>query len=335
MVTYNRPGNQSRLATEHTVLKQEQITQLGVQALQSRAWVPQIFTMFPGDRFKGALNDTLTWTTGRFTVARDYEWRTRLSPVQLDRIGTTHATVKLDQHLTQATAVTNEQVTMDLTSFAGEILEPQLRAINDRITFHVMKGLRDAPLARTDINASTGDDPYAVALQAHLALQREGVPGDGRFWIVGANAEEWLLSSDVLLDPNRGGNSLARDNSLGRIRGFEVVSGSALIGENEMFFGHKSGLLVANIAPEAPMDVPNSGRYSGNGFSLMGTLMYSDRYQSTTSTLSTYLGVNSVNDQMELEPDGSERAGLPVFDENGDPKLTGKNVRIASGEFSI
>ena len=335
MVTYNRPAQQSRLATEHTVIKAEKFTQLGVEALKTHSWIPQIFTLFPGDRFKGALNDTLTWKTGRFTVARDYEWRTRLSPVQLDRIGTTYATVKLDQHITQAVPVTNEHMTMDLTSFAQEITEPQLRAMNDRINYHVMKALREAPLATTNINATSQDDPFAVALQAHIKLQREGVPNDNRFWVVGANVEEWLLSSDKLTDPQRGGNALVRNNSIGQIRGFNVISGSAFIGDNEMYFGHKSGLLVANIAPEAPMDVPNSGRYSANGFSLMGTLMYTDRYQSTTSTLSTFLGVNSVNDQMQLEPNGSERAGLPVFDDNGDPVLTGKNVRIVSGEFSV
>lgn len=335
MVTYNRPNAQSRLATEHSIVKYEKVTQLGVEALKSHAWIPQIFTMFPGDRFKGALNDTLTTTLGRYTIARDYEWRTRLSPVQLDRIGTSTASVTLNKHLTQAVPVTNEQATMDITSFAGEILEPQLRAINDRITYHVMKGLREAPLARTDINATTGDNPYQVALQAHLALQRAGVPAAGRFWVVGAQAEEWLLSSDVLMDPQRGGNSLATNNSLGMIRGFNVISGSALVGDDEMYFGHKSGLLVANIAPEAPFDVPNSGRYSSNGFSLMGTLMYTDRYQSTTSTLSTYLGVNSVNDELKLEPNGSERAGLPVFNEDGDVELTGKNVRIASGRFTV
>ena len=41
------------------------------------------------------------------------------------------------------------------------------------------------------------------------------------------------------------------------------------------------------------------------------------------------MGVNSVNDELQLDEDG-----LPVFDENGDPVLTGKNVRIASGRFT-
>lgn len=69
MVTYNRPQPQQRLDTEHTIIKSEQFTELGVQALKSLAWLPQFFTMFPGERFKGALNETLTFNTGRFTVA--------------------------------------------------------------------------------------------------------------------------------------------------------------------------------------------------------------------------------------------------------------------------
>ena len=330
MVTYGRPTPQQRLDTEHTIMKMEKVTELGVTALKSRATLPQFFQMYPGDRFKGALNDTLTFPTQRFTVAGEYEWRTRLSPVQLQRIGTTYATVKLDTHLIQAVPITNEQATMDIQSFGQEVVAPQVRAMIVEQNFQIMKALRAAPLKVTNIDATSTDDPYSVAVSAHLALERAGVPDDGRFWIVGANAEEWLLRSDFLSDPRRaGGDAMVRDNVIGRIRGFNVVAGSSLVGPNEMYFGHKSGLLVANVAPEAPFNVPNSSRTSANGFSLMGTLTYSDAYQSSISTLSTYMGVNSVNDEYELDENG-----LPKFDENGDPVLTGKNVRICSGTFT-
>src|SRR5690606_5254401 len=208
-------------------------------------------------------------------------------------------------------------------SFGQEIVAPQVRAMIVEQNSQIMSALRAAPLARTDIDATSSDDPYSVAVAAHMALSRAGVPDQGRFWIVGDNVEEWLLRSEKLLDPARGGNALAQDNVIGRIRGFNVITGSSLVGENEMYFGHKSGLLVANVAPEAPFNVPNSSRVSADGFSLMGTLTYSDAYQSSVSTRSTFMGVNSVNDELQLDEDG-----LPVFDENGDPVLTGKNVRI-------
>ena len=329
MVTYGRPTPQTRLDAEHTIIKAEQFTELGVAGLKSRAWLPPVFQMFPGERFKGALNDTLTFPTQRFTVAGEYEWRTRLQPVQLQRIGTTYATVKLDKHLVQAVPITNEQATMDIKSFGQEIVAPQVRAMIVEQNSQIMSALRAAPLARTDIDATSSDDPYSVAVAAHMALSRAGVPDQGRFWIVGDNVEEWLLRSEKLLDPARGGNALAQDNVIGRIRGFNVITGSSLVGADEMYFGHKSGLLVANVAPEAPFNVPNSSRVSADGFSLMGTLTYSDAYQSSVSTLSTFMGVSSVNDELQLDEDG-----LPVFDENGDPVLTGKNVRICSGRFT-
>ena len=329
MVTYGRPTPQTRLDAEHTIIKAEQFTELGVAGLKSRAWLPPVFQMFPGERFKGALNDTLTFPTQRFTIAGEYEWRTRLQPVQLQRIGTTYATVKLDKHLVQAVPITNEQATMDIKSFGQEIVAPQVRAMIVEQNAQIMSALRAAPLARTDINATSTDDPFDVAATAAIALNRAGVPDGGRFWIVGDNAEEWLLRNKELMDPARGGNSLAQENVIGRIRGFTIVRGSSLVGADEMYFGHKSGLLVANVAPEAPFNVPNSSRVSADGFSLMGTLTYSDAYQSSVSTLSTFMGVNSVNDELQLDEDG-----LPVFDENGDPVLTGKNVRICKGTFS-
>lgn len=329
-VSYSRPQPQQRLDTEHTIIKSEQFTQLGVEALKSSAWLPQIFQLFPGDRFKGALNDTLTFPTQRFTIAGEYEWRTRLNPVQLQRIGTTFGTVKLDKHLVQAVPITNEQATMDLTNFGVEVVAPQVRALKVEIDYQIMKALRAAPLKVTNINAKSSDNPYDVAVAAHLALSRAGVPDSGRFWIVGADAEEWLLRSSYLADPARsGGDALVQNNSIGTIRGFQVVTGSSLVAPGEMYFGHRSGLLVANVAPEAPFSIPNSSRSSVDGFSLLGTLTYSDSYQSSVSTLSTYMGVNSVNDELKLNSDG-----LPTFDENGDPVLTGKNVRIAAGKFT-
>ena len=60
------------------------------------------------------------------------------------------------------------------------------------------------------------------------------------------------------------------------------------------------------------------------------TLTYSDSYQSSVSTFSTFFGANSVNDELQLDENG-----LPVFNEDGDPVMTGKNVRIASGQFTV
>src|SRR5699024_881316 len=144
MVTYNRPQPHQRLATAHTTVKTARCTGLGVQALKSLAWRPQFFTMVPGERFKGALNDTLTCNAGRFTVAGEYEWRTRLNPVQRQKIGQTTATVKLDKHLIQAVPITNEQATMDIRQFGREIVVPQDEAMRVEINHQAMKALRRA-----------------------------------------------------------------------------------------------------------------------------------------------------------------------------------------------
>src|SRR5699024_2552761 len=228
------------------------------------------------------------------------------------------------KHLLQAVPITNEQATMDIRQFGREIVVPQVEAMRVEINHQVMKALRAAHFKVTNLDDTTGDNPFDVAVSAHLELQRAGVPEDGRLWIVGANAEEWRLRWDAPTDPARGGtDALVRDKPLGRIRRFHCITGSSLIGPNEMYFGHKSGLLVANVAPEAPFNVPNSSRTSVDGFSLMGTLTYSDSYQSSVSTFSTFFGATSVNDELQLDENG-----LPVFNEDGDPVMTGKNVRI-------
>lgn len=332
MVTMNRPGNQERLPNEHTFLKQEKIAALGVAILQSNAWLPQFFTMFPGNRFRGAMNDTLTYPTRRVTRAQEYEWRTRFAPVQVQRIGTTFGKITLDKHIVQATSLTNEQATLDLASYRDEIMVPSLEAILNEINAKIMAGLRAVPFKHDDYEATPADKPSDFFLKPSMDFNREGVPWSNRFALVGTAVEEWLLRSDELQQDYLDGAGNIRQNVIGQLRGFTFLRGSSLVEETEMFLGHKSGLLVANVAPELPLDLPAGakGRAAANGFSLLATRQYEGAWQASTAYLSTFLGVNGVNDELQLDANG-----IPELDEQGDPISTGLNVRLAKGTLTI
>jgi hypothetical protein len=330
VITSTRPGNQVRQTNEHNIIKQEQIVALAVPLLASNAWLPQIFTTFNGSTFKGAMNDTVTMKLGRYTTARDYEWRTRLNPTVADKIGTTFVSITLNQHTYSQVAVTNEQLTLDITNYGQEILAPQIKAIIDRINLKIITALAAAPLKITNLNAAAADKPSAFALKARRVLNDAGVPQPGRFILCGTNVEDWMLSSDELTDPQfSGGDAAIKEATLGRLRGFNIISGSSLIGDNDIYVGHRSGLLVANVAPEVPIGSTDAFRASGGGFSLLGTRDYVPTYQQSLSTVSTFTGVSSVNDEITLDSHG-----MPTFDSNGDPVLTNLNVRIAKGVFT-
>lgn len=320
---------------EHTFIKSDKYVSLGLAALYQMSVLPNFFKRVGGDIFKGAKNDTVNWVTGRVTTARDYEWRTRTEPIVLDKIGQTQVDIKLDTHLYQGVPLTNEQMTLDVKTFAREIVEPQVSALVARAEGKVVSGLRSADF-KTPMGAFTEeDDPYKWALRVRQLLNSQGAPRSGRAFLVGAAVENWLLGSDRIAPPNvtPEQSRAIREAQLGRLAGFDIIPVPALE-DDEVFAVTSDALIVANVAPERPRGAPQSARQAADGWSLLHTFGYQEMYQQDTSILSTFMGVNSVNDELQVERDADTKLPKLVLDDNGDPIPTGKNVRGTYGRLT-
>jgi len=320
---------------EHTFIKSEKYVSLGLAALDQFALLPNIFKRISGDSFRYAKDDTVTWTTGRVTTARDYEWRTRTAPIVLDKIGQTKVSISLDTHIYQGVAVTNEQRTLDVRSYATEIVQPQVEALVNRAEGKVVVGLRSADFKSPLPTVYEDSDPFTWALAVRKLLNANGAPKTGRYLLVGAAVENWLLSSQrIVPDGSTPENNRAvREASLGRIADMTIVPVPALE-DYEIFAVTSDALAIANVAPVVPEGVVDGAVRRYRNWSLLHTYNYDPSYQQNTSVLSTFMGVSSVNDELQVQRNATTKLPELVLDENGDPVPTGKNVRGAKGTLT-
>jgi len=294
----------------NTYIKPARYAALAVAALNRRVVLPNVVTKFDGAAFIGAEDDTVTFKLPGVTQARDYEWRTRTNPIVLDKIGRTSIGIKLDTHT------------------YSEVLDPQLNAVVERLEGKVMAGLRAAPFKVTTLAAAAADDPFDKALEWEAILDASFAPTDGRILLLGSNAWRWMAKSESLLkyDPQQA-NSAYRRSLLGQIANFTVVK-SQRLQPNEIFAVHPSALVLANVAPANPDGATYSYRTQASGYGVRVLKDYDSNFLRDRSVVSTYTGISSVNDEYLTDVNGL------VLDVNGNPQITGKNVRGAKGTFT-
>jgi hypothetical protein len=332
----------------NTYLKPEKYVALALAKLEFESVLPNVVTRYNGDIHKGARNDTvIIWKTDGITKARDYEWRTRNMPIVMDEIYRTSAAIQLGTHTYNGIPLTDEELTMDLSSFATEILDPQMNAVRDRLESKVVTALNNSNFKVTNLDAAESDDPYRFSLQARAVLNAQGTPARGRYLLVGSNVEPWLLDSDKLEKRDLPASASAfREASLYRMGGFDILS-SMLIDPNAIFALHQSWAVLGNLAPEIPQGVTYGARQAFQGYSLRVIRDYDANYLQDRSVVSTYSGISEIKDEFlrytaadetgntaawAARPDGYGVGDIVILD--GQPQYTGMNVRGARGTFT-
>jgi hypothetical protein len=319
--------------------KPQKVVAFFLGMLERELIAPFVVTRVGQDFFKGAQNDTVTLrVSGLRAVARDYEFRTRTAPIVLDDIaGEDSIDVKLDTHVYSATALTDEQMTLDEINFATEVLGPQVEAVTGRLEAKVVAGLRGAQIKHT-VTFGDGADPHLVALEARRLMSSEKVaPYAGRTFLVGSDIAANFLASDRLSrydSTGQEGSPALRESIIGRLAGAPVVVHEGL-DPDEGYYLHKSGLVLGNVAPVVPQGA-TAGRtgISKNGFAVRWIQDYDPNYLRDRSVVSSFAGVNDVQDERDLT-DGTIRPDDYDPDGAGAGAATGpRNVRIVKLDFT-
>lgn len=331
----------------NTYIKPEKYVSLALAMLERDTVLPGLVTRYDGAGFIGAQDDTVTVRTEGITKARDYEFRTRVNPIVMDEIYRNAWSIALDTHTYSAVGVTDEEMTLDITSFGEEVLSPQLVAIRERLESKVVTALGAAPFKTVDLDAAEADSPYKYALNARAVLNAQGTPRAGRTLLVGTTVEPWLLSAPelVTMDPSQAQTAF-REAIFGRLAGFNIMS-SELIADDAIYALHPSWAVLANLAPDVPQGVAYGARRAYQGYSLRVIRDYDANYLRDRSVISTFTGINSINDEYDrytaadqagptarwtARPSGYGVGDIVITD--GKPQFTTKNVRGAKGTFT-
>lgn len=298
------------------------IADIALERLRREIMLPRFVTRLGLADFRGKLNDTVTMRVPAIVEAREYEWRTRNQPIVLDELTEHTVSVQLDKHIYSAIALTDEELTLDIRSFAAQVLEPQVIAVAEKIEAMIATEMENAtyaadPVVYTEDANSEGTPFYMALVEARRVLNAAHVPQGNRVVLIGSDVEASALKEEDLRRANTSGSTQTlRQGELGQLAGFTIITSQSISPDFAIAF-HRSAFVFANVAPVVPEGVVTGRTVSEGGIAIRAIRDYDASYLRDRSVLSSFAGTGSVND---------------ARDEHGD--VVDENVRAVKIDFT-
>lgn len=281
----------------------------------------------PGE-FSGALDDTVTMKVPARRVARKRTLRAGTAIVN-DVSTEFGVPVKLDTDVYNGAPITDEELSLDITDFAAQILSPQVRAVVEGVDDEIISEIENANYTgmlidptNTDLVVSGQTDWYFAALRARNMLNVKHVPQEGRTLLIGTNVEEKIMRSDrfVRFDSRGDGAITALEGAtIGRIAGFNVVMSSE-IDPDDAYAYHRTAFVLATRAPLVPRGASFAqvrGAAVGlgasefyNGLSVRWLMDYDYTNTTDRSLVNTWVGTAQVLDPTAPQNPASAKSNM-------------------------
>ncbi|WNO26027.1 major capsid protein [Arthrobacter phage Wildwest] len=209
--------------------------------------------------------------------------------IVLDSLTETTVPITLGEHLYNAVALSEGDLTLNLEDFSKQVLAPQVDAVVDSVEEEVAAALRavtlDTSIAWDEAN------PVKTFTAIRKVLRDRGVPQTGLNVVVGTNVYAALLDAKAITDASESGSTAAlRDGNVGNVRGFKIVE-STRVDEDEIMAFHRDAFTLAVRAPIVPAGASFGQSISGGGYSLRYLRDYDVMKTVDRSMVSTFAGV--------------------------------------------
>lgn len=288
-------------------LKATRIAAASLGLLEREIILPRLVWRDAGGDFSGAFGDTISLRVPSRTTARTRTFRGARPTaseghgvIVMDDLAETKVDVTLDTAPYSAVPITDEELTLDITSFGEQILRPQVRAVAEAVENAIAAEMVGATYPTGhNLTMPTGatDDPYDTIVDARVALNKANVPMNDRYLVVGADMEGVFLKSDHLNRVDASGtDSALRNATIGRLAGFEAVIVSNALPSNVGFAFHRTAYVLSMRAPVVPDGATYGASQSFEGLAMRWIRDYDFRNVQDRSLIDTYIGTNIVAD---------------------------------------
>lgn len=241
----------------NTVIKATRIVRAAQLLLAREIVLPRLFATDLSKRdFVGAFNDTVTLSIPAKMVARTRVMRANTA-LTFDEFAESKVDVKLDTHVYKGINIRDEELTLDINDFAAQVLAPQMVGVAEALENMIATALAAADPHADPIPFTEGtDDPYDIAVDASVAMNKLNLPRSGRVLLLGANVEGAFLKGDKVARVDQSGtDSALRDAKLTRIAGFDVY-GSNAIDPDAAYAADRYAIAWGGFAPDIPQGAP-------------------------------------------------------------------------------
>lgn len=195
--------------------------------------------------------------------------------------------------------LTDEEMTLDVQSFASQILPRQVRGVADILEEGVRDMIVGAPYAANGaLHEVAPTDFFKGVNGARRALNEDYIP-QGRVLLVGTAVTEQILNDDRFTRFDSQGQaavSALQEARLGRIYGYDIIE-STLIPHGDAYLFHPTAFIMATRAPAAPLGAVRAAAISGDQRIAMRWLVdYDPTITSNRSLIDCYFGLKVVTD---------------------------------------
>lgn len=241
-------------------------------------------------------------------IARDRGIDDTAAQIVLDDLTETTVPLTLANHKYSAVPLSEGDLTLNLTDFAKQVLQPQISAIVDAVEWDVVRAIESLPGLQPGLGTKGEEgyipaetmpkydaaDPIPTLTAIRRILRNRGVAPSGLQLTVGTEVYAHLLDAKVILQVNESGSTAAlREGNVGQVRGFTVVESNRL-DENDIVAFHKSAITLAVRAPLVPAGVAFGASESSGGYNLRYIRDYDALHTVDRSVVSTFSGVQAM-----------------------------------------
>lgn len=239
-------------------------------------------------------------------------------------VNETRFPVQLTTLAQNATALGMEQVAFDLKQFGGQVLSPLTRGFaeyfDDTIAAYIKANITRSGLTAAQQTAVGGDIVVTIpaydgtrenlmdrALQtrvafvdARMALSKAHIPTSERLVVAGPEVESILLKDPEFVSVDYSGDTNAlRRAIIGSYYGFDVVVHNSF--GLEMYFLHKSALLMTSVCPAIPMGAVTGSVQNINGIATRMLVDYDYDLKMDTIGLDTMYGFTTIKEDPDFK----------------------------------
>lgn len=288
----------------HSFLKPTVVVDTAIKLLQREIVLPQLVWLNGIGDFAGKYQDTITIRVPARTVAHRRALRGTGAARNLvtEDLTENAIPVTLDHDVYHAVALTDEELTLDITDFASQVLNRQIRAVAEDLENGLADTIAGANYAQNNmiVNA-TETTLWDAVVDARRKLNDKYVDRSGRVLVVGSAVEAAFLKDETFARYDSTGdspNSALRDASIGQVAGLNVVVSDALK-HGDAYLFHPTAFIMATRPPAAPRGANFTSAASAAGLAIRWLMDYD--YSATTdrSLVDTFVGYQAVSDPVD------------------------------------
>jgi hypothetical protein len=264
--------------------------------------------------FQGKQGDTITVRTPASFIVDEFD---RAEGIQLQDPTEGSFTVTLDKLLDVSFPITAEELTLELSSFETQLLNPATEAISQDVDGRLAEQLVDAANAEGGGGVATAKgtgagERLAAFRAAKRILSRNKLPFTDRNFVLSPEGAEAVTGDPTLLQANTSGSTEAlREGAVGRLSGMNGYEsqtfglGSGDKGQADGVAFHRSAVAAVTRTLVKPMGVADAQvsvqNYKGLGLRVVRDYDV-DKKQDVIS-IDTLFGASTVRKQAAVELD--------------------------------